>query len=196
MSWTTPWIQRFANFAGMLLLATTANAAEPIFQGLPWGATEAQIETRFAGQTKRRICDSALKQFADKLEQVCEGLYVEPYEVEGMPFKLSFNFSKKTRLLDNVSLDYSTEAPNVRPSSTPDARWNDTFLKLKDTLTDRYGPPVSSYLGGERGSKMGSAEWRTGATIVRLQSLFWGSTSFEQHSILYYSNMSGSAGKL
>lgn len=169
------------------------------FQELPWGASERQISLKYRGLVKQAECTAFSRQIAERLKGVCDYPIIEPYQVTGIPFKLAFYLSAKTRSLSSVGLFYEAEVDTPQPNQSLDASWRQRYQNLRSALSDRYGfrddENVTSH-GRFVGAK---ATWRRGDTIIELVATFVrgaASPSREQYEVTYRPASDGEGGKL
>lgn len=173
-----------------------ASAALPAgpeaFQGLPWGAGEAQIAERFAGRLAPVSCDAAARQAAARLGEVCDVPQVPRYEVAGIPFVLRLHLDAQDRLLVRVSLTHTVEG--LRGD---DSRWSEQHRTLRRLLSQRYGSAETTDVNNEAGAYTAFARWRRGMTVIELHSFVSRSGGGrEQVQVVYQNVLHGEAGKL
>jgi len=169
--------------------------APPAFQGLPWGADEAQIVARFGSRLQPAACDAALRVQAQRQGEVCESPGIARYEVAGVPFVLTLHLDAEERRLVRVTLVHSAEYPR-----TEEPRWSDNHRVMRRLLSQRYGGPEFTDLQHDAGVSTAVARWRTGPALIELSSTFQprssGSPAREQMAITYKSPWHGEASKL
>lgn len=172
------------------------------FQGLPWGASEAQIAQRFGGQLQQAQCAPVSRRQPERTREVCDHPYVPQYEVAGVPFRLTFHLDTQTRQLVRVSLSYAGEAatPPGGAAAAADNRWGERHRVLRNLLAQRYGGPETTHVSNEPGSFVASARWRVNGTVIDLNSMFFhraaNGPAREQYDIGYQPVTAGDAGKL
>ena len=170
------------------------------FQGLPWGASEAQIGERFGAELKPARCTASMLTQAVARREVCDHPTVPIYEVAGVPFRLNLVLDTERRQLVRVSLWYAGEAENPPPNLAQDNRWSERHRMLRGLITQRYGPSESANATNEPGSFVASARWRVAGTLIELNSMFFhrlaNGPAREQYEITYQPVTSGEAGKL
>lgn len=189
---------------GFLLNPASATGEGPeLFQGLKQGSTEEQIQAKFKGQIRREICDPIRDGLASYLGMTCDSLYISPYEVEGVPFKLSFYFTRDKRLLSRVELASTLDLPVQTAGTTLENNFPEKYEDLKAALTRRYGPPSSAEISNKHipTYKHAQSEWRVkGGVVIVLRTLIWPETSKKaasvEHWIRYETGRTGSSGKL
>ena len=169
--------------------------APPAFQGLPWGADEAQIAARFGTRLQPAACDAALRVQAQRLGEVCESPGIPRYEVAGVPFVLTLHLDAEERRLVRVTLVHTAEYPR-----SDEPRWSDNHRVLRRLLSQRYGGPEFTDLQHDAGVSTAVARWRTGPALIELSSTFQprsgGNPAREQMSVTYKSPFHGEASKL
>jgi hypothetical protein len=181
--------------------AATAPVAPPpppppaAFQGLPWGADEAQIAARFGTRLEPASCDAAARAAAQRLGELCESPTVSRYEVAGVPFVLKLHLDAADRRLVRVSLSHTAEHGRL-----DEPRWSDHHRVMRRLLSQRYGGPEFTDLQHDAGASTAVARWRTGPALIDLSSSFQprstGTPAREQILITYQSPFHGEASKL
>jgi hypothetical protein len=185
--------------------AASAPAAPPLppppppppaaFQGLPWGADEAQIAARFGTRLEPASCDAAALAQAQRLGELCESPTVPRYEVAGVPFVLKLHLDATDRRLVRVSLSHTAEHGRL-----DEPRWSDHHRVMRRLLSQRYGGPEFTDLQHDAGASTAVARWRTGPALIDLSSSFQprstGTPAREQILITYQSPFHGEASKL
>lgn len=176
-----------------------ASAALPAgpeaFQGLHWGASEAQIAERFAGRLAPVSCDAAARQAAARLGEACDVPQVPRYEVAGIPFVLRLHLDAQDRQLVRVSLTHTVEG--LRGDDT---RWSEQHRTLRRLLSQRYGSAETTDVNNEAGAYTAFARWRRGTTVIELHSFVSRGAGAgggrEQVQVVYQNVLHGEAGKL
>lgn len=167
----------------------------PAFQGLPWGADEAQITARFGTRLEPAACDAALRAQASRLGELCESPTVPRYEVAGVPFVLKLHLDASDRRLVRVSLSHTAEHGRL-----DEPRWSDHHRVMRRLLSQRYGGPEFTDLQHDAGASSAVARWRTGPALIDLNSSFQprsgNNPAREQIVITYQSPFHGEASKL
>ncbi len=196
--------------------AETAPAPVPLppppvvhaFQGLPWGASEAQIAQKFGAQLQQAQCAPVSRRQPERTREVCDHPYVPNYEVAGVPFRLTFHLDTQSRQLARVTLSYAGEATapaggnsvGANSANSADNRWGERHRVLRNLLAQRYGGPESSLVSIEPGSFVANARWRVNGTVIDLNSMFFhraaNGPAREQYDISYQPVTAGDAGKL
>ena len=168
--------------------------APEAFQGLPWGATEAQIAMRFGAALKTAECTAPARTEAQRRGEVCDHPMVAAYEVAGLPLRLNLHLDAVARRLVRVSLVASTD------SAAPETDWSDKHRQLRRLLTQRYGGPEASHVDSDSSLSTASARWRQGGTVIELSSTFrprQAQGGAREHvEIVYQPVTAGDAGKL
>lgn len=182
--------------AAALLPSAAAATAPEAFQGLPWGATEAQIAERFGPRLGRADCDAAARQAAARLGEVCDVPQVARYDVAGIPFVLRLHLSSSDRSLVRVTLTHAVDG-----TRGDDTRWSEQHRVLRRLLSQRYGGAETTDVNTEAGTTTAFARWRRGPTVVELHSLVLrgagaGALGREQVQVVYLNVLNGEAGKL
>jgi len=184
-----------APLAPAVPVSAPAAAAPPAFQGLAWGADEAQIVARFGDRLQNAACDAAARVQAQRQGEVCESPTVPRYEVAGVPFMLKLHLDATDRRLVRVSLSHAAEHGRHE-----EPRWSDHHRVMRRLLSQRYGGPEFTDLQVDGGASSAVARWRTGPALIELSSTFQprsGNTpAREQMSITYQSPFHGEASKL
>jgi hypothetical protein len=169
--------------------------APPAFQGLPWGADEAQIAARFGERLRPAPCDAAQRALAARHDEVCESPTVPRYEVAGVPFVLTLHLDAVERRLVRITLVHVAEH-----GRSDEPRWSDHHRVLRRLLSQRYGGPEFTDLQHEGGVSSAVARWRTGPALIELSSTFQARSTAqparEQISVTYKSPLHGEASKL
>ena len=187
----------------LVLFGVPADASESTvfaFQGLPWGASEVQIDAKFNGPLRRTVCDEKrTKIVAERLGEVCSSPYVEPYDVAGISFTLGLHLALQSRVLNSVTLFHASAAAQPNKGEARDAMWRDRHRALRRALADRYGQPDAGDVVGNAGVVIANNIWRRSGTNIELKSTFMqpaGAPAEEQYQILYRQAAQGSGGKL
>jgi hypothetical protein len=142
------------------------------FQGLAWGADEAQIAARFGSRLLVGRCDDPIRREAAQGGESCEIPTVPRYEVAGIPFTLRLHLDAATRRLVRVTLRHTGEPLGEDPRRSDDARFGDEHRTLRRLLTQRYGSPEASEVNNEPGHNVAYARWRRGEMLIELTSTF------------------------
>jgi hypothetical protein len=142
-------------------------AAPEAFQGLPWGATVAEIQKRFPSAVSRdlRGCDpnDAKTRTSGKS---CRVLTVPRYLINDLDFSATFYLAERDETLVSVALtaivrmDPST--PHLRPELMAKC------AGLRDLLSQRYGAGEWLSATSTPAQFQQTTRWPTTATIVRL----------------------------
>lgn len=168
---------------------------EEAFQGLPWGASEAQIAERFAGRALAVPCDATGQRLAELQGEACGGWQVPRYVVAGIPFVLNFHLNTTERRLVRVTLTHQPAE-----AALDDSRWSEQHRALRRLLSQRYGSPETTDVHNDSAAYSAHARWRRGHTVIELQSLLVRRASsrpaHEQVQVVYSSVLHGEAGKL
>lgn len=187
-------LPRAVDFAMTRMPCDPQPGAPEAFQGLPWGASEAQIAMRFGPALKPALCSAAAKAEAQRRGEVCDHPTLQPYEVAGLPFRLNLHLDAVARQLVRVSLVSSTE------TATPETDWSDKHRQLRRLLTQRYGGPENTHVDSDSSLSAATARWRRGDTVIELSSTFrprQASAAAREHvEIVYQPVTAGDAGKL
>ena len=173
--------------------------AQPVlpdaFQGLPWGATEAQMTLRFGPALKRAECTLQERRSPAVPALACDHPVLAPYVVAGLPFKLELHLDNVARQLVRVVLSHGIDVA----SAAADNGWGDKHRVLRQLLTQRYGGPESTHVNADDGVSRATARWRRGDTLIELNSTFHnrpGVAGRDQIEIVYQPVTAGDAGKL
>lgn len=165
------------------------------FQGLPWGASEAQMVMRFGAPLKPADC-----QRPPRAGEACRHLLLERYDVAGVPFRLQLHGDEKAQQLVRVALHYSGEAAAAAGTSALESGWAEKHRLLRQLLTRRYGSPEATHVSNEPEAWQATARWRRGDTLIELNSTFVprgaGRAAREQVEVVYQPSGAGDAGKL
>jgi hypothetical protein len=192
-----------ATLSIFLLLCVSASFAQSTlegFQGLPWGATEQQVQSRFPKAATNIDCPDYAKRIYAAFHEVCDHPVIDPYEVAGIPFKLSFLLSERERLLSRVSLYYN--GPVQKSIAGISAR--DTavslYKALRSLLTDKFGRHADEGMAEKGGLVVANCKWRLPGTTIKLSLTFrpgYGTTEpSEELQVIYGSVALGESGKL
>jgi hypothetical protein len=189
-----------ASAAAALYSTLPALPAPPAaFQGLPWGADEAQIAARFGPGLVPAPCEAAERARAARAGELCESPTLPRYEVAGVAFQLTFHLSESERRLVRVTLSHVAE-PGADHGRGNEPRWSDHHRNFRRLLSQRYGGPEYTDLQHEAGTSTAQARWRTGVVLIELASGFAprnGNTpARETLRISYQSPLHGEAAKL
>ncbi len=167
----------------------------PAFQGLPWGADEAQIAARFGAALQPAVCDAVQRQAAQRRGEWCESPTLPRYPVAGVPFVLTLHLDAEQRRLVRVTLSHQHE-----PARGEEPRWSEHHRQLRRLLTQRYGAPEFTDIQAENGASSAVARWRTGPVLIELNTSFQprgaALPAREQVLITYQSPLHGEAAKL
>lgn len=182
------------------VLSRTACDAQPAspeaFQGLPWGASEAQLALRFGPQLERATCSAPTPRNPARPGEACDHPVVANYPVASVPFRLNLHVDAATRQLVRVTLAHALTVNH----GAPDSAWGERHRLLRQLLSQRYGSPEATHVTAENGAPTASARWRRGDTLIELQSAFAptaaGNAAQERLEIVYQPVTAGDAGKL
>lgn len=187
-------LPRAVDFAMTRVPCDPQAGAPEAFQGLPWGASEAQIAMRFGAALKAAECSAAAQAEAKRRGEACDHPMLMPYEVAGLPFRLNQHLDATARQLVRVSLVSSTD------TAAPETDWSDKHRQLRRLLTQRYGGPENTHVDSDNTLSTATARWRRGDTVIELSSTFrprQASASTREHvEIIYQPVTAGEAGKL
>jgi len=176
-------------------LASPPPPPPPAFQGLPWGAEEAQIGARFGARLQPTACDAAQRAAAERRGEACDSPAIARYEVAGVPFVLTLHLDAAERRLQRVTLSHVAEH-----GRSDEPRWTEHHRVMRRLLSQRYGGPEFTDLQTEGGLSTAQARWRTGPALIELQSTFQarsGNTPAREHILItYQSPLHGEAAKL
>jgi hypothetical protein len=180
------------------VLARASCDAQPpgpeAFQGLHWGAGEAQIALRFGSPLARADCKAAASRTALRPREACDHPLLPRYEVAGVPFRLALHVDERARQLVRVSLLYTAEPEQA------EGGWGDKHRVLRQLLTQRYGGPESTHVDSDGGAQQALARWRRGDTLIELSSTYQpragNNPARERVEIVYQPVTAGEAGKL
>ncbi len=164
------------------------------FQGLPWGASEAQLRQRFGAALQLADCAAAPARGAPRAGEACRHPTLAPYTVAGVPFRLHLHVDEATRRLARVALVWDAKA-----AAGAEAGFGDKHRQLRQLLTQRYGNAEHTHVDSTPDAWQASARWRAGATLVELNSMFQpraGGAAREGVEIVYQPVTAGDAGKL
>lgn len=189
---------------GALLLAFVlpAVAAGEAFQGLSWGSSEAEIKARFP-TARPQECDEIRRMISQRTGLACDGPTVQPYEVAGIAFKLSFGVSGSARRLSQVSLFASEQQPDAE-NQPARLSMRAKHAKLRQLLVEKYGPSASdtSNSASRNGFSvtMHESRWITDGVDVSLRTTVTSRPGDHltegAYSVMYTPLGSGEAGKL
>lgn len=175
--------------------AQTPASAEA-FQGLPWGASVAQIQQRFpiAESHTRRACDPNDARTRARGES-CRVLTIPRYLINDLDFSATFYLAERDEGLASVLL---TAIVRMDPS-TPHLRV-ELMAKcagLRDLLSQRYGAGEWLSATSTPALFQQTTRWSTPATVVRLDCATSASSANELVLWVNYAPaVSPAAGKL
>lgn len=128
--------------ASLSLCAGAAMAAPSLFEGLEWGATEAQIRELFGDKVGLLPCSKEERELAAKASNgpSCNSPYVENYTIDGITFIVVFNMGGEGGTLNTIYLDRGATVTNeqIRKGEGAEFRYN----RVKRVLTQRHGEPT------------------------------------------------------
>jgi hypothetical protein len=188
-------VPRAMDFAYTRVACDAQPALPDAFQGLPWGATEAQMALRFGPALKRAECTLQERRSPTRPAEACDHPVLAPYAVAGVPFKLDLQVDSTARQLVRVVLSH---AADVGPTAA-DNGWGEKHRLLRQLLTQRYGGPESTHITTDEGVSRATARWRRGDTLIELNSTFHnrsGAAWRDHVEIVYQPVTAGDAGKL
>ncbi len=187
--------QRGVDFPLQRVACDPPPAAPEAFQGLPWGAGEAQLLQRFGAMLKPAECPATAARRL-RPREACNSPMLAPYDVAGVPFRLNLLLDERTRRLVRVALAWD----GVVAASGSDNAFSEKHRLLRQLLTQRYGAPESTHVDSDPAAWNATARWRRGETLIELVSTFVprasGSSAREQVEIVYLPVTGGDAGKL
>lgn len=137
------------------------------FQGLAWGAGEAQMLQRFGAALKPVDCGTPQRRPPPRRGEACDHPMVSPYEVAGVPFRLNLHVDDRLRQLARVSLVWDGVVP-----AGVDAGFSEKHRQLRQLLSQRYGAPEATHVANEPDAWNATARWRRGETVIELNSVF------------------------
>ena len=105
------------------------SGAPEAFQGLPWGASEAQITMRFGPALKSAECTATLRAEAQRRGEACDHPHLAAYEVAGLSFRLNLHLDAVARQMVRVSLVSASDV------AAPETDWSDKHRQLRRLLT-------------------------------------------------------------
>ena len=187
---------RAVDFAFSRMACDAQPALPEAFQGLPWGATEAQMTLRFGPALRRAECTLQERRNPVQPLHACDHPVMAPYPVAGLPFKLDLVVDSAARQLVRVVLSH---AADVTAAAAADNGWGEKHRVLRQLLTQRYGGPEATHVTADEGVSRATARWRRGDTLIELNSTFHnrpGVTGRDHIEIVYQPVTAGEAGKL
>jgi Domain of unknown function (DUF6265) len=165
------------------------------FQGLAWGADEAQLLQRFGAGLKPVDCGEPPRRPAPRRGEACNHPMLPGYEVAGVPFRLNLHVDERLRQLVRVSLAWEGAV-----AAGSDSGFSEKHRQLRQLLSLRYGSPESTHVANEPDAWNASARWRRGDTVIELNSVFRprnaAGPARETVEITYAPVTAGDAGKL
>lgn len=171
------------------------SARPEAFQGLPWGADEAQLLQRFGAALKTVDCGTPQRRPAPRRGEACDHPTLAPYEVAGVPFRLNLHVDESLRQLVRVALVWEGPA-----AAGGDSGFSEKHRQLRQLLSQRYGAAESTDVANEPEAWNATARWRRGPTVIELNSVFRprnaAGPAREAVEITYLPVTAGDAGKL
>lgn len=165
------------------------------FQGLPWGADEAQLLQRFGAALKPVDCGTPQRRPAARRGEACDHPMLSPYEVAGVPFRLNLHVDERLRQLVRVSMVWDGVV-----AAGSDSGFSEKHRQLRQLLSQRYGSPENTHVANEPDAWNATARWRRGDTVIELSSVFQprnaAGPARETVEIVYLPVTAGDAGKL
>lgn len=142
-------------------------SASEAFQGLPWGASVAQIQQRFPSATATTVCGNDAKDDAAwrEIGRSCQAWMVRNYPVKDLSFQVLFFLSASesnlvsVSLVTHVALKADTAEARTQSLSRCDG--------LQALLSQRYGagePPWTSSSSPGIAARM--KRWSPSGTVV------------------------------
>ncbi|MGE8224815.1 MAG: hypothetical protein ACN6RK_03405 [Stenotrophomonas sp.] len=133
---------KLAAGAALSLWTSVALAAPSLFEGLQWGATEAQLREVFGDKLKLLPCSDAQRQAETgppDRKGACDSPYVEDYTIDGITFLAIFNMGGEGKTLNTIYLDRGATVTNaqIRKGEGAEFRYN----RVKRVLAQRHGEP-------------------------------------------------------
>jgi hypothetical protein len=195
-----PRVKRSALFAPLLFISAITSAATPgeAFQGVPWGATEAQIRQKFGERVTIKKCESEIERhFHAIANHSCDTPTIRPYEVAGIPFDLNFELDANTKRLDQVVMFHSGSPPDETDELKVGTFWA-RYHSLKDALTARYGAAPDPLIDEKEGWVYVAQTWTTSSTKVELSLKLYMKPGYstESYQVWYKPRMTADAKKL
>ena len=127
--------------AALSLCSGTVLAAPALFEGLQWGATEAQIRDVFADRLSLLSCTEKerLEQAARANARACDSPLLKDYTIDGITFMAFFNMGGDGGTLNTIYLDRVATVTNaqIKKGEAADFRYN----RVKQQLSARHGAP-------------------------------------------------------
>lgn len=156
-----------------MLLALTAPcvalAADSGFEGVPWGASEAQLRQALGEGVGTRTCPQGkeepdLRRYAKQC-----GPYFENYLIDGISFMAFFGIRTAEGPLQAIYLDRVATVTNeqIKAGQGSEYRYN----RVKKVLTERHGAPVRVSETTERPRDRPAVlkvEWTTADSTITL----------------------------
>lgn len=141
--------------------------SQAVFEGLPWGATEAQIREVFGSKVVRRKCTEKARPDA----QQCDSPIVDDYTIDGITFRASFNMGGPGSTLNRIRLDRVATVTNDQIKAGEGAEFR--FNRVKAELVKRYGEPVASGKPQQVSKELTvfAVKWAIDGTVVSMTDM-------------------------
>lgn len=158
--------------AAMLLTLAApcmALAADSGFEGVPWGASEAQLRQALGKGVETRACPEGreepdLRRYAKQC-----GPYFENYLIDGISFMAFFGIRTGEGPLQAIYLDRVATVTNEQIKAGQGAEYR--YDRVKKVLTERHGAPVRVSETAERPRDRPAVlkvEWTTADSTITL----------------------------
>lgn len=144
-------------FSFLLWPAAPAQAQE-----IGWGASESVLQRKYGPSLKRESCTTDRQRHVEARGRACESLYVQPYDMASVPFKLEFFLSPDERSLVQVVKSWSG-------SGSPE-QFRLRYHALRAALRQRFGARDDHFVQTEHGITRARTRWYTHDTAVELIS--------------------------
>ncbi len=178
--------------ASLALTSHPALAAESGFEGIAWGATQAQLKAALGERLATRACpeeqqeEPELKRYA----RAC-GPYIEDYTIDGISFVAFFGLRGIEGPLSAIYLDRAATVTNEQIKAGKGAEFR--YNRVKKVLAERHGRPerVSETSARPRDKPaVLLTEWVSGDTTITLTETIVSEARGQQYylSVVYAPN--------
>lgn len=157
-----------------LAIEAEPTGSQSVFEGLPWGATEARIREVFGTRVAKKQCTDKEReaQAARPDAQQCDSPIVDDYTIDGITFRAFFKMGGPDGTLNGVRLDRVATVTNDQIKAGEGAEFR--FNRVKAELVNRYGEPADAgkpqTISKSAPTVLG-AKWSVDGTLVNLTDM-------------------------